>query len=256
MFSADTHVHVYPCYDLDRFLRNARTGLLAAGHPALLCLTERHDCRFFQDLAGGTVNLPGGYRVEASGEAEAVSIVHDDGDRLFVVAGRQIVTAEKIEVLALTRDLELKDGKPVRTVLDDILHQGGIPVLSWAPGKWMFKRGRIIDKLIETCSHDYFLLGDTSLRPTVWPTPRLMKLGRKLGFRTVYGSDPLPVPGDEEQVASYRTLFHADFRPELPASSLRYALTHASVQTEPLGSRGTAATVWKRLRANEAVRRG
>lgn len=52
------------------------------------------------------------------------------------MAGRQIVTAEKLEVLALGTDLDIDDGRPIREVLSLVTENGGLPVIPWGAGKW------------------------------------------------------------------------------------------------------------------------
>ena len=204
---ADTHVHIYPFHDrtalIDGAFRRLAALAPAAGARAL-CLTERHDCHAFRELPGDRV--------------ETNAVTWGDG-RIF--AGRQIVTRERLEVLALTIEADIPDGQPIADVLPRIRELGGVPVLSWAPGKWFFKRGDVMRNLIKNSTPGDFLLGDTSLRPTVWPEPCLMCSARKKGFSIVAGSDPLPVPGEEKYAGTYATIIEGNFDAAKPVSSMR-----------------------------------
>ena len=70
------------------------------------------------------------------------------GQTLYVIAGRQIITRERLEVLALCTAKEFADGEEVETVLDKVRRAGGLPVLPWGAGKWWGTRGRIVTELL------------------------------------------------------------------------------------------------------------
>ncbi|MEM1170460.1 MAG: hypothetical protein AAGJ08_15610 [Cyanobacteria bacterium P01_H01_bin.35] len=81
---------------------------------------------------------------------ESISIyaTNNENQKIFIIAGRQIVTAEKLEVLALISDSEFADGLPLETTIKNIVSKNGIPVLPWGVGKWIGKRGKILQKLL------------------------------------------------------------------------------------------------------------
>lgn len=237
---ADTHVHLYPFYDPNALINGAfhRLARLAPSADFLaLCLTERSDCHAFRELPGD--------RVE------------DDAMRLgggWIFSGRQIVTRERIEVLALTTDVDTPDGLELGDTLLRVRNAGGIPVLGWAPGKWFFKRGKLLRALIETASAGEIALGDTSLRPTLWPEPALMRLGRKRGLKVLAGSDPLPFPGEEKYAGTYAISAQAAFNPARPVTSLRAILRDPDVAVELVGTRGGPLDVARRLKKNSECR--
>lgn len=267
---ADTHVHLYPVYDLAAAFDAAHTNfdrtigqLFAAGGSAAstaegvvkaLCLTERSDCHFFRGLRDGTIAVPGGrYVIHDHGDS-VLMVSRDNGEALLLLlAGRQIVTRERLEVLALGTDGDIPDGLPLESALARVRDLGGIPTLTWAVGKWLFRRGGIVRRTVATVEKHALLIGDSSLRPAGWGEPRAMRLARERGIRVVAGSDPLPFAGEEVRLGSYGIVAHADFNWRDPAGSIRSALVHSPV-LQIVGERGDVRTVWGRLQGLRRAR--
>jgi len=263
LIAADTHVHLYPCYDLLRAFSAAVANLarLADSGPRtsalpVLFLTERHDCHVFRALQSGQPTagraLPG---VRACDDEHSLFVETASGNGLYVIAGRQIVTAERIELLALATDKDFEDGLPLTQLIESVGRAGGIPVLSWAPGKWFFQRGRTVRELIGTHSPGSFFLGDSSLRPTLWPEPALMREGRAHGFRVIAGSDPLPFGGEEVRIGSYGTLMRGRFDAARPAQSMRATLRDPDTQLQRAGRRNGLLTLTTRLTRHRTARK-
>lgn len=263
---ADTHVHLYPCYDIERVfvvgVNNLQREAIRAGvreseiAAKVLCLTERFDCDYFESFAPGKAGS--GFQIEFTAEPEVHRITLPElNQELFLVAGRQIVTAERIEVLALACLSKIADGLSLSETLEAVRAANGIPVLSWAPGKWLFKRGKLVAKAFRTASPGSLVCGDTSLRPPLCLEPLIMKRARKAGFQVVAGSDPLPFPGEERQCGSYATVIPcSQFSRDEVASTLRKHLL-SQLEALPLahcGSRSSTFEVLSRLRNNQAVR--
>ena len=216
----------------------------------MLCLTERHDCHYYKAMQGG------GFNEEMNGVKiierfdQALLLEGADGTRIYVIAGRQIVTKERIEVLSLTFDVDIPDGQPLEEILDAVIKQGGIPVLSWAPGKWFSKRGKIIKQLIERSEPGRFLIGDTSLRPTIWGEPILMRKARLKGFKILAGSDPLPIAGEESVAGTYGTVWEGALESDDPAASVRNFFREREQESRSVGKRGNLIQVLRRLKKN------
>jgi hypothetical protein len=239
----DTHAHLYRCHDVDRFLASARRNLSRLGtrhvphaQTHVLCLTERSMDTAFADLAAER-QAPRGWRLVPCAESGAVRLRASDSFELILVAGRQVVTRERVEVLALGIAAVLPDGLPLCDTLGRIRERQGVPVLPWSPGKWLGQRGRTVRAVVETAAPGDFLLGDTALRPRPGILPRLLVLGRERGIRLLAGSDPLPLPGDERHVARYATLLDTPFSAETPVASLRLALSGPAPRVTVCGSR-------------------
>jgi len=252
---ADTHVHLYPCHDpaaaFSCLLQNLARWDDAAVRAAFL--TEAPGCRAFRDIREGRLHPTGaGDTFVAAGEAEAAVLLNGGRPRMYVFSGRQIVTRERLEILALTLDEAPAGGLTARETVSAVRDAGGIPVLSWAPGKWFFGRGKVVRELLKRVSPGELLLGDTSLRPTLWAEPLLMRQARRMGFAVVAGSDPLPTPGEETYAGSYASGTDEPFDPQRPVSSMRAALGKAALETVLLGKRCGPFEVLRRLRRHAA----
>ena len=252
----DAHAHIYPFHDVPRLLLAAldRMPRVAPTDLRVLALAERADCSFFQALAQDEIRLPGDrWRIVAWDPAGGVKIRHlPDHRDLWILAGRQIVPAERIEVCALFSDEPVADGQPARDIIRAILANGGLPALDWAPGKWLFGRGQLVRALVREFAPDQLVLVDTSLRPCGWPAPALYRAARRQGRAVLAGSDPLPFAGEEDLAGSYHCTFTIP-APDDPArlvAPLKAALTAGRLEIAFGGRRGGPAAVLRRLRRN------
>lgn len=252
----DTHVHLYPCYDLASAMSNLVDNLAKLGGNAVKAafLTERQDCAYFKDMQEGRLKIPGN-RFEIGVGPDNALVLHEEHEpRVFLFPGRQIVTAERIEVLALTVDFT-----PTRTLrgeelVESILDRGGIPVLSWAPGKWMFDRGKTVRALIEKFEAGRLLIGDTTLRPAGWMESALIRMAKARGFPVVAGSDPLPFSGEERYMGAYASILNGDFDREHPIASIRKLLMVPGAKIARTGRRCNMVEVLRRLMRNAAAK--
>lgn len=257
---ADTHVHLYPCHDAGALLRagwDHLTANLSAEERStahrVLCLTERHDCRAFAAIDQGQL-LPAPFTVSGRGEGW-LHLDDAEGRTLTLVAGRQINTAERIEILALGADLDLPDGAPIRDVIPRVRSSGAVPVIAWAPGKWFFQRGKTVAALVADARAGDFLLGDSTLRPRGWPRPTLMGWAAGRGIGTVCGSDPLPFAGEEPRAGTYAVRWDGAWDSARPGDSLRALLAAPPEALQPAGCRNDPLTMARRLKGNRDSRK-
>ena len=257
----DAHAHVYPCHDLPRLLLAALDHMprTAPSDLRVLCLAERADCAFFQALAQDEVRLPGDrWRIVAFDPAGGVKIRHlPDHRDLWIVAGRQIVSAERIEVCSLCGDVPVEDGRPARDIVRAILDAGRLPALDWAPGKWLFGRGRLVRRLVAEFPPAQLALVDTSLRFAGWPAPRLYAAARRQNRAVLAGSDPLPFPGEEDLAGAYHCTFTL---PPLADAArlvapLKAALASGALDISFAGRRDAPLAVLRRLRQNARAKK-
>jgi len=223
----DAHIHLYPCYRLPAALAalHANLGRLSAGGARAAIFAERSDCRFFRNMRDGRAPVAGWQLTPANDPAGEALVAASGADRVFLFPGRQLATAERLEVLALLTDADLPDRAPIEETIAAVRDAGGLPALNWAPGKWWLARGRIVRDLLQRSSPGNLLLCDTSLRPGAWREPAPMRCAARRGFAIVAGSDPLPFPAQERLLGSYGTLAEAPFDAQAPALSIRRALT-------------------------------
>ncbi len=228
MILADTHVHLYPEYDLGAVLRVCVTRLHAAVPDALpvICLTERHDCHVYREMCEtGKVAGCAEVRVEVFDEGLCAAIRGWRGlPPLFVLPGRQIVARERVEILCLGRDAVIADGEPAVRVVRRIQEIDGLAVLPWGVGKWMFGRRAVVAKLLETFGPGALLLGDSAMRPWFWPEPTLMRRARLAGYRVLAGTDPQPFEEQGQWIGCFATRIDAPFDTKQPYASIREAL--------------------------------
>ncbi len=210
----DTHVHLHPGVDFSSLLSSALFNAQSCDDKAgtakcslILCLTERKGESFFKGLVrqSGHVLLGKDIACEHIVDNKIAKLLWRGEKTIYLVSGRQIVTKEKLEVLALFCVDEIQDGVGIDEALKSIRACGGVPVLPWSPGKWLFRRGKQVRRLLTNSTNIDFLIGDIAIRPSIFPESGIFKLARRKGFGIVCGTDPLPIVGDERSVASYFT---------------------------------------------------
>lgn len=228
----DAHVHIYPQFDLNRAVRcsldNFRRLLRrCAGNEDMIkiwMLTERSDCSFFQNAL--KMQIPD-FSFTKTGQADALLLVDSETNQplLYIIAGRQIVSSDNLEICALATTYTQPD-KTLNSIdtIRAVHNAGGLAAINWAPGKWFGSRGKIVQNLLDTCAPTELFISDTTMRPTIWRTPHKMAAAKRRGFRVLTGSDPLPFAGEEELIASYSFIADGFFDADKPASSLRSAL--------------------------------
>ena len=256
-FVVDTHVHIYPFYQVDVALSSILRNLSRFGEKSvkIACLTERYDCELYQELASSPRReVAEKFRIENRSTHLLIQELSGAGE-FSLLPGQQIITKENIEILSLACLHRVAEGNSAQDTVHDILRQKGIPVVAWAPGKWFFQRGKVVKSLIEKFGPSELALGDTTLRPLGWGMPSTMFEARRDGYRILYGSDPLPFRGEEATPGSYATLIQGTMRQDEKCRSnadaiLKSVLT-ANMRIQPVGSRGTIPQVLKRLYKNK-----
>lgn len=253
---ADLHVHWHRDYDPACLRRDVLPRLRRHSGGAadiVLCWTEATRCREFDRLAAGQ----GPWPVVRAASGGAVMRIEDTAgdDGVWIVRGQQIVTAERIEILAIGVRNETLEGRPADEVIQ-MLHQIGAPALiPWAPGKWWGRRGRLIAALFERWPPDVLMPADSSLRPRGWPLPRHLRRWSARWGRRLAGSDPLAFPGEERHIGRYATKFESSLDASDPLASLTAMLRDRDVAAQPVGSRsGPWAVAWRIARHMWATR--
>jgi len=254
----DGHVHIYAQYDwaeaVTALLENLTTARQTIAPrqnviPVGL-LAESQANHFYQVVMEAGVPLTkGSLQVEAGPDSGSL-VIRDAGTvKGYLIAGRQLVTSEKLEVLALGKDTSVSSGLPIEETFKTVAAQGAMPVLSWSPGKWFFGRGKLVGSLIASHPPGSFMIGDIGLRPTAWTTPRLMELATQRGFKILGGSDSLPLPGEERWIGRAGFQVTGAFDSQKPAASVRALLQAPSSVFIPIGQHSSLiafATRWGR----------
>ncbi len=252
----DTHLHLYPVYDLSRAFNQLldRSAHLGDQVSRAACLAERHDCQYFKQLLEGEIKLSG-FNVEQVVENEIRLTRDSDQLSLNLLPGRQVITRENIEILALSCPEMIADGQPALDVIFQLNQLNRIPVIAWSPGKWFGERGKLVKRLITELDRQDFLIGDTTLRPYGWGIPGLMKQAQQLGFAVIAGSDPLPFSGEENWLGAYYTVIESE--QNLSATALLKAIKQGdtSLTLRSEGKRSNPLALFNRLRKNAASKK-
>lgn len=262
----DAHVHIHQCFECERFfdaaaanLQQARDELQVGGDVyGFLMLTESAGVDCFAALANG--KLPTGrWQITRTQETISLLATRPGGLPLLVIAGRQIVSAERIEVLALGAGAPIPDGKPLAATVDAVRAEGALPVLPWSFGKWWGQRGRIVDAYLASVPPGAIFLGDNGGRPLGVPGPRQFAHAALRGIRILPGSDPLPRPREFERVGSSGFVLRLEADLDRPALALRSCLDRLERQPATFGrlqrpARFLSNQVALRLRRRRAAR--
>lgn len=233
----DTHVHFYDCFELAPFLEAASRNLDRAerelglggpaGRPARVLLVMETGGRpliaRLEEARDALGEL--GWRIAPTAEAGSLAIHSASAEPLTVVEGRQVVTAEDLEVLAAPCASDLPSGLELDRTLEAARGLGAVPILPWGFGKWLGRRGRIVARLLDSPSTGRVLLADNGGRLGLGSKPRLLTLGAQRGFPVVRGSDPLPIASDGGRVGSSGSLLRGAFERARPAASVRRLLS-------------------------------
>ncbi len=230
----DGHVHIYDCYDLDKFfdaaiknLNNIHTSIYPKNnnYQRILLFTEGKDNDYFSQFKrNGIPGQQSEYKFENTQEDSSLILLKNDEPVCNIIAGRQIITSEKLEVLSIASSMKIEDGLPIEDVIERILDKRDITILAWGVGKWLFKRGEIISDIIKKYHSPYLFIGDNSARPSFWQVPKLYHLAKKHNIRILRGSDPLPFSEETCRVGTFGFAIDGDFQVNNPAESFREIL--------------------------------
>jgi hypothetical protein len=263
---ADAHVHIYDCFDLPRFLHAAAAHFAvearrqgASRHRGVLLLTESQGHDWFAQLAErGRLERAGAsapWRVERTEEPESLHLVAGVSE-LWLVAGRQVVAREDLEVLALATARRFPDGAPFEATVEGVRSSGAIAVVPWGFGKWWGRRGALLRRVLSDPRFSGLHVGDNSARPAFWRRPIHFELATAGGGRILPGSDPLPFPSESRRPGSVGFTLRAVLDPRRPAQQLRELAARPDFAPRPYGPRETPARFFRNQLAMQMRKRG
>ena len=233
-FIADGHIHIYPSFDLNKLILKAHQGLKSISHADsyVLFTVEPSGQLEFNNIVK---RVSADISISPTDDKSVLKLNTPFGNDLYLIAGRQVVSKEKLEFLILFYNRDVPNGLTIEELVEASKNTGSILVLNWAPGKWMFERAQLVKDILERYTPEDLIICDTALRFV--PEPALMKKARSKGFKIIAGTDPFPLGNEEERVGDYG--FFADGN-----NSFRESLRKCDLQI-----------VGKRLSAIEALRR-
>ena len=258
---ADAHVHIYNCFSLESLLDSAFNNFQKTAaklpeqipHFFVLFLTETRGDNWFKTLLeyAETAQNVGNWRLEKTSEPLSVYAENPQKRGMYLVAGRQIITSENLEVLALITDRTFADGSPLPETLDKIRDAGGLPILPWGFGKWIGRRGKVLTNLLKSDDASPLFLGDNGGRPIFWRRPPYFQLAEAKGLRILPGTDPLPLPSETVRPGSFGFQVRGPFNAAEPGKSMKDILQHPETALQPYGS---LETPWNFFRNQIKVR--
>ncbi len=244
----DAHVHIHDCFDISDFLdhayENFRREIDSRETPgqfnAVALLTESYCTNWFDTLRKSASNIDqfqwNNWRITTNDEIESLTASSKAGQELSIIAGKQIVTTENLEILALGYATDIEDGLPIEDVIAVVQAAGALCVLPWGFGKWTGKRGQIVREILQKDFGRNFFIGDNAGRLALWPTPTEFESAAKRNIRILPGSDPLPYKEQVSSVGRFGLILERGILKERPYEDIRQALLDENVAIRPFGS--------------------
>ncbi len=242
----DAHVHVYDCFDinelLDAALRNFDRAAKKLGlnnkFTGILLLAETSRDNWFRQLSmlGGQAR----WQIEKTPDktvlqARLLTDNTDTENSIYIMAGRQIITAEGLELLALATDSTFEDGLSVTSALNAARKQDAVLVLPWAVGKWLGKRGKLLTALLKAEVRSDLCLGDNSGRPVFWRNPLHFQQAKTYGMRLLPGTDSLPFSNEVNRVGSFGFMIRGKLTNAQPSYDLKQLLRNNALKITVYG---------------------
>jgi len=264
----DAHVHIQARFDLDVFFDNAWLNFSQVlGRPKgaqqnssfILLLTESHGCDVFNTLLekGNSSHSLTNCAWKFCKTQEKNCLKATNGPKsIIIVAGSQLVSTEKIELLSLFSPLDVRDESlPLEELARFISKNNGLPLIPWGVGKWVGRRGRIVRSFLESPPVPCLLVGDNGNRPAMLPYPALLSSAEKKGLTSLAGSDPLQFATHIRRAGTRGGMLKdAILQDDTPATHLQELLQSAP-QIESFGRGvGLFRFFYDQFRANVAKR--
>ncbi len=244
MIIIDAHIHIHNCYNLEQFFNSAETNFKKQADKlktnffvGVLCLTEISGINVFdklKNIAEKKENI-GNWNIELTKEENSLSVAKENFV-IFIIAGRQIVTEKKLEVLAIGLKEDYQDGKPIEEVIQHVVNSGAIPIIPWGFGKWFSPRKQILEKIILQKKTYPIFLGDNGNRPWIFKKSTLITLAfSKNKIPDLPGSDPLPFNREVQKPGGFGFYIDDIINQDKPFDSIYKIITTTKEQFKTYG---------------------
>ena len=126
----DAHVHIYDCFDINLFFDSAWRNFYQQAQLietqtnfcAVLLLSEAKQDHWFLKLKEDK-SPTNNWSFHETNEPASLLAQDTNGHQILIINGRQIVTSENLEVLALATTEILADGEPISNVVDWVINK-------------------------------------------------------------------------------------------------------------------------------------
>lgn len=250
----DGHVHFHPCFSALTFLECAYRHLGQAHHappgmqisastqiPGILFLCSIATQEPIDDLTQQLNRRQCEWEIQGTSERAAHLVMRHGAPALTIIVGRQLVSAEGLEVLAIGTCDHCPERLPLPELLDWITGVDAVAILPWGLGKWWFQRGRHLRALIErlACHPDpNVFFGDQSGRPRSAVRSSPLAAAHRQGIRVLAGTDPLSTIAEVSRVGRFGFwLEMASLDETSPARSIKHAVRNMTQQPRFFGQR-------------------
>jgi hypothetical protein len=254
--SFDHHLHYYDVFDLDALLdaasaqlRQHSQGIVPAGEPLTLavCLLESQGSQRFEALSNGGLSGEQ-WELKEIIVPGRLLIMQKGGHELHIISGVQLNSSEGIEVLAFGDTTVDSGSKSLFELVETLVGNHAI-LLPWAVGKWLGKRGNLLNDVLDQFG-DQLMLGDNSGRPALWNKIEQFERAKQANIPLLPGSDPLPVAGAEPLAGSNGVIVRGQLRNEEDLE----AFLQRSTFCKPLSEFATRASLLQFLQQQLALR--
>lgn len=248
----DGHVHLHDCHEIDVALDaaaenfdRARLDLgLPDGSPAFLWLVEAGERGAERVLA----HRSGRWTVDGSDGVSLGLVDHQAGRFMTAILGRQVRTAEDLEVLAIGLADPVPTNRPLRDTVEECLQEEALVMLPWGFGKWTGSRGRAVVSAFETYSSRGLRLADTAAHARFLTESQALARSIAVELPILAGSDPFPFRDQVTAIGRYGFLLD-DVPPEARWEDLQPAVAALRAQPRrfgrPFGAVEFARLQWK-----------
>ena len=240
----DGHVHIHSFFEIAKFLDSAAVNFRRAAKqlgvpptaPGCLLLTESYGVDRFAELRKRVSDGFGRWILRPTDEdCSLVARTCDGESTMILIAGRQIVVRERLEVLALACRQHFEDGQPMRDVIGRVLASNALCVVPWGFGKWSGRRGVVVRGLLDSGFADRIFLGDNGGRLRLGPRPKLFKAAGTRGVRILPGTDPLPLAHQVTKAGRYGFVLPGLLDDRAPAGCIKALLRQGAAQPRVFG---------------------
>ena len=153
---------------------------------------------------------------------------------MTVIAGRQIVCREGLEVGGIGLADIPDDGQPILEMIDYTAAKGAVTVLPWGFGKWTGARGDLVASILDDppCR---IALGDNGGRLAGFPEPELFAMARQKGLPILPGTDPFPFRWDTRRAGTFGIEWRGALDQARPFKSLESIIWDSEQSGEAFG---------------------
>jgi hypothetical protein len=242
---ADSHVHIYDCFDVsilfNATLKNFQNCINhtteKVDFTGFLFLVDRVGQNWFIRLRKIAENQKkiGDWSLMLTAEDNSLIAQKDHNIFLYILNGKQYSTTENLEILSLVSSEEITGEKSGAELVELILEKDGIPVVPWGFGKWIGKRKKVVENILQSQVGFKIFVGDNGGRPSFFAKDPLLELAKKNGIQILNGSDPLPLRNEIKRVGSFGFILEESVSPDYPAKEMKILLKKPHLKIKNYG---------------------